>query len=359
MPLAVESWGRPSPDARLDLRYAPDESDWLDPPPAVVWRALMRELPDLGTAAIEHYAVDDPWGGQRAAPAVARFFGVALEPRQVTFAAGVTALLHALAGLARDGTVLAPALVHPDLEVWAAAGGARIELLDGPLRADALVAAIGAVAPAVVHIDRPAFGGELLAAADLEAVVTAAAGVGAVVVVDEAPAQYLGAAASAARLVGDAPNLVVLRGFTKAYSWGGLRAGFAIASTPVADRVRALVPPLGVGEIALAAALRLLAQGDVFARLRARIHAVKPEVVELLAGAGIDSDPGHPDVPAVVVDGAAAELLDRLGVRALEPVPPPGAPDGAPPVLQLRIPIGDERLALLRELLSPRVPLEA
>jgi histidinol-phosphate/aromatic aminotransferase/cobyric acid decarboxylase-like protein len=352
--LAVASWGTPA-GAQLDLRYLPDEADWLDPRPADVWRDVIGSSPGFGASLAESYPVDDPYGGTRGAPAVGRFFDVALDAGQVTFGAGVTALLHGLAGLAAGGGVVAHALVHPDLEAWAAARGTPVTLAGGPLDADGLIEAVERARPALVHFDRPAFGNEVLSLADVERVARAAAAAGAAVVVDEAPAPYLGAAASAIRLVHEVDNVVVLRGFTKAYSLGGLRAGFAVASRTVAPRVRAVVPPLQVGEPALAVALALLDAGDPFARLRERIRATKPRSAALLEAAGLELRTGDADVPALVVDdsrGAAAELLERRGVAVLRPSLAPGAPPEAGSLAHLRTPIDDERIDLLGRLLG-------
>jgi histidinol-phosphate/aromatic aminotransferase/cobyric acid decarboxylase-like protein len=344
--LAVAGWGTPA-DVRLDLRYAPDEADWLDPSPRAVWEAVIAASAGLGAAAAEHYAVDDPYGGERGAPAVARCFGVAPEPEQVSFGAGVTGLLHGLASLAGRGTVLVAPLAHPDLGAWARSRGARI--VTAPATgADALARATADTGPAVVGLDRPAFGGEMMTLEDVAAVAGAAARAGGVLVVDEAPATYLDPAASAIRLVASTPGLVVLRGFTKAYSLGGMRVGYAVASPDVAARARAVLAPLQASEPALAVALALLDAGDVCTRLRARIHAVKPVTVALLEAAGLRVRPGHPDIPAVTLDnegGVAAATLAGAAIAALDAGPAAG-------ILHVRIPIGDDRIAALRDALA-------
>lgn len=355
--LAVASWGTPA-SLRLDLRYLPDEADWLDPPPARVWEEVVASAPHHGADLAASYPVDDAYGGARGAEAVGRHFGIDLAPHQVSFGAGVTALLHGLADLASRGSVVAPELTHPDLEAWATARGASVEPVPGSLTADRLIAAVERLRPALVHFDRPAFGNEVLELADVERVAAAAAAANAAVVVDEAAAPYLRADQSAVRLVPRAANLVVLRGFTKAYSLGGLRVGIAVASPAAAARVRAAIPPLQVGGPAFAVALRLLAAGDVFERLRARIRATKPRSVALLEAAGLVVRPGHPDVPAAVVDdagGRATRLLGELGVCGLHPPARARPPFGGAAVLHLRTPIDDDRIELLRRLLAESV----
>lgn len=356
--LAVASWSTPA-GMRLDLRYASDEAELLHPSPAAVWEEMVRSAGRGGAELAAAYPVDDPYGGGRGAEPVGRFFGVALRPQQVTFAAGVTSLLHDLAGLADGGPVAAPALVHPDLEAWAAARGSEVRLLEGDAAGARLIAHLDAVRPALVHLDRPDFAGRFLTLDEVEALARAAARFGAAVVVDESPAPYLGPAGSAATLVNRVDNLVVLRGFTKAYSLGGMRAAFAVASPGAARRVRELVAPMQVGGLALEAALRLLAAGDVFARLRARVAEVKPVAVALLREAGLRVLPNDGRLPWVALadpEGAGWARLQARGIRALRPAPAPVLPEPRLEVLRLTIPLSDARMALFRALLAGETP---
>ncbi|HEX6036387.1 aminotransferase class I/II-fold pyridoxal phosphate-dependent enzyme [Longimicrobium sp.] len=363
--LAVAAWCTPA-GMRLDLRYASDEAELLDPSPAAVWEALVARAGHGAAALAAAYPVDDPYGGARGAGTVGRFFGVELEPGQLTFAAGVTSLLHDLAGLADGGPVAAPALVHPDLEAWAAARGSEVRLLEGEPTAERLAAFVDAVRPALVHLDRPDFAGRFLSLDEVEAVARAAARHGAPVVIDESPAPYLGPRGSAATRVGRVGNLVVLRGFTKAYSLGGMRAGFAVASAGAARRVRELVAPMQVGGVALEAALRLLEAGDVFGRLRERVAEVKPVAAGLLREHGFEVLPNDGRLPWVAVadpDGWASARLEARGIRALRPAPAPVLPAPRLEVLRLTIPLSPARMALFRALLRggdpPSTPEDA
>ncbi|HEX6747336.1 MAG TPA: aminotransferase class I/II-fold pyridoxal phosphate-dependent enzyme [Longimicrobium sp.] len=352
--LAVASWTT-RPGMRLDLRYAPEEAGLLEPRPEAVWEALVRQAGRGGAGVVAGYPVDDPYGGVRAAPAVSRFFGVELAPEQLTFAAGVTSLLHDAARLADGGCVAAPALVHPDLEAWAVGHGSEVRLLDGPATLERLTAHLEEVRPALLHFDRPDFTGRFLALPEVEALARAAAAMGAAVVIDESPAPYLGPRGSAATLANRVGNLVVLRGFTKAYSLGGMRAAFAVASPGVSQRVRELVAPMQVGELALAAALRLLDAGDLFGGLRARVRAVKPGVVARLRWVGLEVMENHREFPWVAVadpGGAASRFLEARGIFALRPAPVPVFPEPRLEVLRLTVPLSDERLALFVELLT-------
>ncbi|MBG0566098.1 aminotransferase class I/II-fold pyridoxal phosphate-dependent enzyme [Actinoplanes aureus] len=348
--LAVTAWGTAGEATRLDLRYADDETELLDPSPAKVWADLAAQADQVAG----HYPVDDPFGGRRGAPVVSRFFGRPVAPAQLSFGAGVTSLLRDLAGLADGGPILAPAHTHPDLAAWAAFRGADVRITGEPATLAALTAEIRRVRPTLVSLDRPAFDAGILDLGDMVRLAGVVARADAVLVVDESAAAYLGPAGSLVTVAGEVDNLIVLRGFTKAYSWGGLRAGFAVCSPALAVRVRELITPMLIGELALHAALRVLSAGDPLAALRRRVRTVKPAFVNRLSAAGLTVQPGHPDIPWVVVadpDGSVERELAERGIRALLPVPAPvPAPPSMSTPLHLTVPISTRRIELFESL---------
>jgi histidinol-phosphate/aromatic aminotransferase/cobyric acid decarboxylase-like protein len=344
--LAVAEWGIAA-TASLDLRYAPDETALLELSAEQIWQEVLGGA----AGAADHYPVDDPYGAARGAAAVARFYARPLAPQQVTFSSGVTSLLRDLAGLADGGPIIAPELVHPDLENWAVALGSTVVTVPEPATRTDVAGAVRRHGGALVHLDRPGFAADAMSLSDLERIAAA----GAPVLVDESAAAYLGAQASAVQLVGRLDNLVVVRGFTKAYSLGGLRIGFAVASPAIAVRVRELVTPMGAGGLALQTALAMLDAGDVFGRLRIRIRRCKRTMARLLETHGLHPLASHPDVPWLAVDdrgGRASAALGAAGIRGLPPVPVPGASAPATELLHLTVPLSDERMALLRDLLA-------
>ena len=359
--LAAAAWGADYLGTVLDLRYAPDETEWLDPHPHDVWSRAIASTMHSGAELVSHYPVDDPFGSARTATAIGRAFGCPLDDCQVTFGAGVTSLLHDLSWLSDGGPISCPPLAHADLEALAFSRGISIRVVPELTNPDQLVRAITADPPALLHFDRPTFTGHMMDIDTGSAVVDAAAHVGAPVVIDESGATYVQAAESAVLLVNRSKNLVVLRGFTKAYSWGGLRAGFAVASHEVSPAVRALVAPMQVSEAALAAVLRLLQSGDCLARLRPQIRSMKARTASLLASCGLELIPGHTDLPWIAIDDhdlAASALFDRCGIRPLRPASHPCiAP--VPPTVRVTVPLSHTRLDHLTTLLTASRYMEA
>jgi histidinol-phosphate/aromatic aminotransferase/cobyric acid decarboxylase-like protein/SAM-dependent methyltransferase len=330
--LAVRFYEEPPPAGALDLRWSPDEDEFLDPRPRELWS---RYVARAGFEAAADYGVDDPYGEERARPALSAQHGIAFPEGTVTFGAGVTMLLRELAQLAAGGDVLVERHGHPDLPAWARARGSRVEVADGDLARH-----VEETGPALVVCDRPTIEGRLLGLDELRRLAAAAEEAGTVVVVDESYATYLGPAASAAPLTLETSSLLVLRGVSKGYCTGGLRVGYAIASAPLAPAVREVACPLAVSSFTLGFALELLAAGDVFAPLRARLAVTKPAALEALARLGLNADPAHPALPWVIVPAAAEEVLARRGIAARRA-------DG---LLRVAVPLSEARLDALRRL---------
>jgi histidinol-phosphate/aromatic aminotransferase/cobyric acid decarboxylase-like protein/SAM-dependent methyltransferase len=353
---AVESHRAPVPAGHLDLRWAPDEVDLVRSDVDAAWAAVRA---DADTARA--YPLHDPYGAARLAPVLAGHFGCPVEPAQVVTGAGATGLLHGLAALAADGPVLAAPLGHPDLPARARALGAEVLV---PAEDPAgLAAAVAAVHPALVLLDRPGVTGEIWPLPAVRELAEAVAAAGALLVVDETCAAYAGPAASAVPLTGAVGSLVVVRSLSKGYCCGGLRAGYAVCSPAAGAAVRASVPPLAVSELSLAGAIELLRRADVFGPLRKRVAEVKPAVVELLAGAGVEVAPGDPRLPWVLVRAAAAGSVDetvaalanwRLAGRPLSRVD--GEPTGW---VRVSVPLAGEREAAFRAALAPATALGA
>jgi histidinol-phosphate/aromatic aminotransferase/cobyric acid decarboxylase-like protein len=96
-------------------------------------------------------------------------------------------------------------------------------------------------------------------------------------IVDEA---YLPLCADVQPMV-HTPHLAVLRSLTKLFALPGLRLGYLIAARPVADAVRAALPPWNVSQPAIAAGVAALAEPT--APVRAAIAALRERLVAQLS----------------------------------------------------------------------------
>jgi histidinol-phosphate/aromatic aminotransferase/cobyric acid decarboxylase-like protein len=154
---------------------------------------------------------------------------------------------------------------------------------------------------------------------------------------------------------------VVLRSLTKAYSCGGLRVGYALASDVIAHRVRELVPPVQVNELAFRAVLAILASADPFVRLRARVRQNKSIMVSMLTALGLRVIEGHAELPWVLVSypyGPTSRWLLDSGIRGLRLAPSPLSRGVFADLVHLTVPLSDDRMAELeRRLGVERIPI--
>lgn len=126
---------------------------------------------------------------------------------------------------------------------------------------------------------------------------------GAVLVVDECFLDFLAArdALTAKTVLRDAPNLIILKAFTKLYAMAGVRLGYALCSdTALLDKMRAAGQPWAVSGLAQAAGLAALDETAYADSVRTLIADQRRRLAAGLRALGLR-----------VVDGQANYLLFR------------------------------------------------
>ncbi len=110
------------------------------------------------------------------------------------------------------------------------------------------------------------------------------------IVVDEAYREYADPALvpDALALLGDRPNVVVLRTFSKAYGLAGLRVGYCVAQPGLVSQVRKTQVPFSVSALAQRAAVLALGEGAEVARRAALTVAERDRVTRRLRELGHD-----------------------------------------------------------------------
>jgi len=141
------------------------------------------------------------------------------------------------------------------------------------------------------------------------------------VILDEAYAEFVDDpdAVSGPGLMGEYPNLVVLRTFSKAYGLAGLRIGYAIGAEYIMDAARAVAIPLSVTEQAQRAAIVSLAHEPELLRRVAHLNVVRQEIFDGLRAQGWDVPRPHGNfvwLPTGSDTAVAAETFARHGVVA-------------------------------------------
>lgn len=158
---------------------------------------------------------------------------------------------------------------------------------NGPhLAADTVIAAIAEHAPKVVCLPNPdSPTGTLFAPEQLEAIVTAAGRVGALVLVDEAYHPFH--PETVVPWIERHPNLVVARSTGKAWGTAGLRIGYAVASPPVTATLHKVRPMYEVNTVAVHAFARMLDHVSDMVASVARLNAGKTEFLAAMEELGL------------------------------------------------------------------------
>jgi len=115
------------------------------------------------------------------------------------------------------------------------------------------------------------------------------------VVLDEAYDEYLSdeLKSEAIGWLKDFDNLILTRTLSKAYGLAGLRVGFLLANTAVADMINRVRQPFNVNNVALAAAAAVLGDDDFVNRTRAVNDAGMKQLTAGLERLGLDYIPSY------------------------------------------------------------------
>ena len=232
-------------------------------------------------------------GASRLLDAIARHHGV--EPARIAVGAGSVEVVGQIAAAsvdAGDEVVFGWRAFEAYPIITAVAGGSAVKVpldADHTHDVDAMVAAVTDRTRLVILCNPNNPTGT---AVGRDALLRLADGVpdDVVLVVDEAYREYVDpdAVPDGFQLLGDRPNVVVTRTFSKAYALAGLRVGYAIAAPDVAAAIRKCQVPFSVSALAQEAAIAALGDTDEVQRRAALTVAERERVTKALRAAGYD-----------------------------------------------------------------------
>jgi len=302
----------------LDLTGA----GWFEPPHPDAVNAATFAL----RRALNAYADAAP-----AREAVAARFGLA--PEQVALGHGAGELLRALLPGAGDVHVGWPGW-QPLPDLVTAAGGHAVPVPPDAPAGDA----------ATVVLTSPSdTAGAVLPRAAVQTLCEQAEH--ATVIVDEALAEFADPDGSAVALVGELPNLVVVRSFSKGHALAGLRAGAALGPPELVER---LAPSGGLSAPAAAAVAWAVSDRgtELAARRRAAAGTLHEQLADGLEGTPFHAAPAHVPFAWIASDGDedGPAISARLAARQVFVVPGTLWGDRDHVRAQLRGPAGVERL---------------
>ncbi len=289
-------------------------------------RLHANELPwrvqgDTSIAGLNRYPEPQP---RELLARLAELYGV--EPSMVLVGRGsdegIDLITRAFCLAGRDAVLVCP----PTFGMYAVAAriqGARV--IEAPLDPERgfaldLPAVLGAIARVkLVYLCTPNNPtGNLLAAADVEAVIEQARG-RALVVIDEAYGEFSTAPSAVARIAAH-PHVVVLRTLSKAHGLAGARIGALVADPRIVGLLRRIIPPYAIAQPAVEAALAAL-EPERLAIMRVRrddILRERERVAAALAGRPGVRRVWPSDANFLLVEFAdAGRALERIATAGL------------------------------------------
>ena len=274
------------------------------PPSEGLVEDLVVEVRRLGAALNRYPERDSVELRDELASYVSRQTGVEVTRDNVWAANGsnevLQQLLQAFGGPGRSVLGFTPSYsMHPIL-----ASGTQTEFIDVPrlsgagenfdIDIDAAVAAIGEKRPNIVFVTTPNNPtGGVTTVDDLRRLIEAAREIGAVVIVDEAYAEFSDEP-SATRLLADYPaTLVVSRTMSKAFDFAGGRLGYFVASPAFIEAVMLVRLPYHLSTLSQAAATVALRHADETLATVAVLRSERIRVVAALGDLGYDVVPSE------------------------------------------------------------------
>lgn len=249
-------------------------------------------------AALEHAArYPDPHCRALRAALSERFF---VPTEQIVCGAGAADLIWRLAAALRPKRAVLPAPTFTEYERALCAFGCeihRVPLLEKEdfAMTDRFLRAITAETDLVILCQPNNPTGMLCAPALLRRVLSRCAAVGAMLLADECFLDFTedGDRFSLLPEISNAPQLVILRAFTKTYAMAGLRLGYALCGdASFAERLQRCGQPWSVSAPAEAAGRAALEEPSYEPRLRAVVRRERERMLASLRGLGFRVVPG-------------------------------------------------------------------
>ena len=145
--------------------------------------------------------------------------------------------------------------------------------------------------------------------------------IGSLLVMDECFLDFLDdpAAFTLAGALGEHPNLLILRSFTKLYAMAGVRLGYCLSSDPLLlNAMGSAGPPWAVSSLAQAAGLAALEETEYVKSARTLIQTERPWLAARLEGLGLRVIPGEANFLLFQCNTPLSATLGQKGILLRE-----------------------------------------
>jgi len=137
----------------------------------------------------------------------------------------------------------------------------------------------------------------------------------AVVLVDEAYIEFGGS--TFLPELGNYPNVLIGRTFSKAYGLAGMRVGVVIGQPPALDPVRAVTLPFNINSVAMAATLAALEDHDFLPRYAAQVAESRERLYAACRRLGLEHWESAANFVMVRVGDRVTQVVEALASRGV------------------------------------------
>ncbi len=237
-----------------------------------------------------------------------------LKPEQAALTNGVDEAIHVLfeSFLEAGDELLLPVPTYTMYEVYASATEARVVAVqaddDLAFPFEKLLDAIGPRTKIIAVANPNSPSGSVATRAQL--LELSARAPQAILLVDEAYFHFYGE--TVMDLVGQAPNLIVARTFSKAYGLAGLRLGLLAGPVELMQWVRRVLSPYSVNSLALVCLKAALDDDTYLDGYVSEVLAARDEFANALDAAGVRRWPSRANFILVEIGARHAEFVERM-----------------------------------------------
>lgn len=281
--LAISSYKTYSSEVVLDLKWSPDEKIFLSKQLKSIYDSFF--LQDSSYNVIEKitsYSINDPYGSIKSSGILSDYFECNLNSRNVFAGSGVLSLLYDLSYLSNNESVLLKEYSYSDFLVWSKFRNAKINILKWNSSVELVLKKIREIKPKVLFLEQPTIFGKTYNFDEIKAISNLANKFGTWIIIDESNANYIDNSLSLVNLVNILKNIIVLRGLSKGYGLGGLRASFLISHELNNNFLKRFIAPLQISEFSYLFVLKILNNKYFLDNLKKQIKQRKDKVIEHL-----------------------------------------------------------------------------
>ncbi len=242
-----------------------------------------------------------------------------LAANQILLTNGVDEAIHVLCQtwLDQDTEILLPVPTYSMYEVYASATGAKITTVQaGPDFTFPYERVRAAISPrtriiALANPNSPT--GSVITRSQILALAEAAAH--AMILVDEAYFHFFGE--TVIDCIGEVPNIIVARTFSKAYGLAGLRLGLLAASEEAMVWMRRVISPYSVNALALACLPAAIDDDAYLNWYVAEVKAARTAFVTLLASCSVPYWPSEANFVLLDIGAKHREFVRAMHARSV------------------------------------------